>query len=234
MTSSIQNDSRLTDALDMVRLRGSMARSSGSAHLAIGLIDGPVEINHPHMARESIRELPGALSASCAGAGAACQHGTFVAGIYCAKRDSPAPAICPGCTLLVRPIFAEGIAAPTGMPSARPEQLAEAIVDCLRSGARVINLSAAMERPSSGSERSLEHALSEALRRGAIVVAAAGNQGVLGSTAITRHPWVIPVAAYDAAGTADGAVQLREFDREVGASALRVSRSRASAPGASC
>jgi subtilisin family serine protease len=33
-----------------------------------------------------------------------------------------------------------------------------------------------------------------------IVVAAAGNQGTLGSTAITSHPWVIPVAAYDLAG----------------------------------
>src|SRR5262249_1207189 len=36
--------------------------------------------------------------------------------------------------------------------------------------------------------------------RGVIVVAAAGNQGTLGSTAITRHPWVVPVAAYDLAG----------------------------------
>ena len=32
------------------------------------------------------------------------------------------------------------------------------------------------------------------MKRGAIVVAAAGNQGgMLGSSAVTRHPWVIPV-----------------------------------------
>jgi hypothetical protein len=31
-------------------------------------------------------------------------------------------------------------------------------------------------------------------------VAAAGNQGTLGSTAITRHLWVIPVVAYDLQG----------------------------------
>ena len=46
----------------------------------------------------------------------------------------------------------------------------------------------------------LEAALDLAARRGAIVVVAAGNQGALGSTAITRHPWVIPVVAYDLRG----------------------------------
>ena len=32
------------------------------------------------------------------------------------------------------------------------------------------------------------------------MVAAAGNQGTLGSSAITRHPWVIPVVACDLRG----------------------------------
>ena len=49
-------------------------------------------------------------------------------------------------------------------------------------------------------ERALEQALDRAARRGVIVVVAAGNQGTLGSTAITRHPWVIPVVAYDLRG----------------------------------
>ncbi len=33
-----------------------------------------------------------------------------------------------------------------------------------------------------------------------IVVAAAGNQGSVGGTSITRHPWVVPVAACDSRG----------------------------------
>ena len=33
-----------------------------------------------------------------------------------------------------------------------------------------------------------------------IIVAAAGNQGTLGSSAITRHAWVIPVVACDRRG----------------------------------
>jgi subtilisin family serine protease len=38
------------------------------------------------------------------------------------------------------------------------------------------------------------------MRRGVVVAAAAGNQGTLGSTPITRHPWVIPVVACNALG----------------------------------
>jgi subtilisin family serine protease len=87
------------------------------------------------------------------------------------------------------------------MPSAKPEELAEAIIDCLDNGARVLNVSAAIAQPSSKSERALGQALDEAARRGVIVVAGRpAIKGTLGSTAITSHPWVLPVAAYDLAG----------------------------------
>ena len=46
----------------------------------------------------------------------------------------------------------------------------------------------------------MEGALDYAAKRGVIIVAAAGNQGTIGSSAITRHPWVIPVAACDIRG----------------------------------
>jgi subtilisin family serine protease len=127
----------------------------------------------------------------------ACLHGTFVAGILCAKRDSVAPAICPGCTVLVRPIFAEMTSGDLHIPSATPQELAAAIIECIEAGVRMINLSLALTQPSSKGERELEQALNHAAKRGVIIVAAAGNQGTLGSTAITRHTWVIPVVAYD-------------------------------------
>jgi subtilisin family serine protease len=94
------------------------------------------------------------------------------------------------------------------MPSATPEALAAAILDCIQGGARLLNISAALAQPSSKSERALEEALNHAARRGVIVVAAAGNQGMLGSTAITRHPWVIPVVAYDLHGRPMGHANL--------------------------
>jgi len=189
------------DSLDLVKLTALMERTSGSPEVKIGLIDGPVATQHPDLAVEYLREIPGNNGATCTQANStACTHGTFVAGILSAKRNSPAPAICPNCTLLVRPIFAEVTLGREHMPSATPKELAAAIIECIDAGARVINLSLALAQPSTKGEQSLEEALNQAVRRGVIVAAAAGNQGTLGSSAITRHPWVIPVVSCDLRG----------------------------------
>jgi subtilisin family serine protease len=167
----------------------------------IGLIDGPVVTQHPDLTGERLREIPAENGATCTQANStACLHGTFVAGILSAKRNSPAPAICPDCTLLIRPIFAETASGRDHMPSATPQELAAAIIECIDAGARVINLSLALAQPSIKGEQALEEALNQAIGHGVIVVAAAGNQGTLGSSAITRHPWVIPVVGCDLRG----------------------------------
>jgi subtilisin family serine protease len=178
-----------------------MARTSGRPEISIGLIDGPVALDHPDLAAENIGEVPGKLQAACADASdAACAHGTFIAGILVARRTSVAPAICPGCNLLVRPIFSQAPAKGEQMPSASAGELADAIIDVIDAGARVINLSVALQGPSPGGGNSLQQALDFALRRGVVVVAAAGNQGTVGGSVITRHRWVIPVVAYDLRG----------------------------------
>jgi subtilisin family serine protease len=178
-----------------------MVRTSGRSEISIGLIDGPVALDHSDLATENIREVPGKLSAACADAGdPACAHGTFIAGILLGRRASVAPAICPACTLLVRPIFSEAPANGEKMPSATAEELSEAIVNVIDAGARVINLSVALQGASPRGERGLREALYFALHRGVVVVAAAGNQGAVGGSAITGHPWVIPVIAYDRGG----------------------------------
>lgn len=187
--------------LELVKLTTLMDRTSGSPEVKIGLIDGPVVTQHPDLAGEHLREILGNNGAMCTQANStACLHGTFVAGILAAKRNSPAPAICPNCTLLIRPIFAEATAGSEQMPSATPQELATAIIDCIDAGARVINLSLALAQPSTKEEQALEESLNQAVRRGVIVIAAAGNQGTLGSSAITRHAWVIPVVACNLAG----------------------------------
>src|SRR4029077_16237631 len=117
-----------------------------------------------------------------------------------AKRSSAAPAICPGCSLLVRSIFPEAKSGNWDMPSATPQEVASAIVETINAGARVLNLSAALVHPSSKGERDLQSALDYAEQRGVIMIAAAGNQGEIGSSVITRHPWVIPVAGCDLQG----------------------------------
>jgi subtilisin family serine protease len=198
---SILNKPDRLDPLELVRLMPLMDRTSGRAEAVIGLIDGPVVINHPELASEHIRQIDEKTDSECTKVDSvACQHGTFVAGILCGKRNSFAPAICPDCTLLVRPIFAETTGSCGDIPSATPVELASAILECIHSGARVLNVSAALAQPTLKTERALEEALNYAARRGVIVVAAAGNQGTLGSTSITRHPWVIPVVAYNLHG----------------------------------
>jgi len=187
--------------LDLIRLTPLLERTRGRPEIKIGLIDGPVALNHPDLATENIQEVPGDFVGACALlSSAACQHGTFVAGILLAKRGSAAPAICPGCRLLVRPIFRETNATDGQMPTATPQELAAAIVDTVNAGAQVLNLSASLVQPSTKGERELQSALDYAAQRAVIIVAAAGNQGSVGSSVITRHPWVIPVAACDSQG----------------------------------
>src|SRR5262245_14012606 len=146
--------------LEVVHLTSLMQRTSGRAEIVIGLVDGPVAINHPDLMSNNIHEIPGSLPGICLQANsAACQHGTFVSGILFARRGSSAPAICPGCTLLVRPIFAETAQRNGQMPSATPEDLAAAIVESVHAGARILNLSVALVQSSSRGEQALEEAL---------------------------------------------------------------------------
>ncbi len=183
--------------LELVQLPALMALTRGSEDIVVALLDGPVALDHPDLLSERIHDVPGGMSGRCSQAGSsACQHGTFVAGILSARRGSAAPAICPGCSLLVRPIFPETMAEGELLPSSTAQQLAAAIDDCIAAGAWVLNLSAAMSSPSTRDERELRDALDYAARRGVLMVAAAGNQGMVGSSAITCHPWVIPVVGY--------------------------------------
>ena len=186
---------------DLVKLPQLMSLTSGRSEIVVGMVDGPVAANHPDLAQTNIQELPGKTGTACAQtSSAACVHGTFVAGILSAKRGSVAPAICPECTLLVNPIFSETATGSADQPSSTPEELASAILECIEAGARVLNLSLAVARCPSKGERALKLALDHAARRGVIIVAAAGNQGSVGGTTITRHPWVVPVAACDSQG----------------------------------
>lgn len=186
--------------LALIKLTTLMERTSGNPEVKIGLIDGPVLTKHPDLASERPLEIPRPNSVACTQAkSVACLHGTFVAGILSAKRGSPAPAICPDCTLVVRPIFPEATSGSESMPSAAPRELAAAIGDCVDACARIINLSLALAHPSTKGEQELEDALDRAFKRSVIVVAA-GNQGMLGSSAITRHLWVIPVVVCDRMG----------------------------------
>jgi subtilisin family serine protease len=189
------------DPLALVNIRPLMARGEGAPEIVVGLIDGPVARDIPSLATENIRTLP-ALSPDPGPAdGAWLAHGTAVASVLSARRSSNAPGICPGCTLLVHPVFRPP-PGDAGQPlQARPGDVATAVREAVDAGAHVLNVSAALAGQSAVTgrsapgERLLAEALDAAMRRGTLVVAAAGNQEFVGGSAITAHPWVIPVAA---------------------------------------
>jgi subtilisin family serine protease len=182
--------------IELVLLPRLMERSSGR-DIVVGLIDGPVALDHPDLADADIHAMSGKDACSLAQS-LSCAHGTLAAGVLVARRDSRAPAICPGCTLLVRAIFPES--EECRLPTASAEELARAITECVNAGARVLNISAVLAQPSAHGEAALRDALDYAVYRGVMIVAAAGNQARVGSSIITRHAHVIPVAACDRRG----------------------------------
>jgi subtilisin family serine protease len=184
---------------ELVKLGPLMAKGEGRPEVTVGLIDGPVAVDHPDLDGARIRVLAGPRAACAVPGGAACFHGTFVAGILSARRGSDAPALCPGCTLVVRQIFAEA-PADQRLLAASPQDVAAAMLECIDAGARVLNLSATLARASARDEHALRTVLDHASRRGVAVIAAAGNESAIGGSAITRHPWVVPAVAYSLRG----------------------------------
>ena len=159
-----------------------MERTSGRPEVKVAVIDGAVDRNHPALANTRIQEIGGTR-------GAASAHGTFIAGML---RE-----ICPSCTLLIRPVLGAGAV-----------ELALAVAECVKAGAKVLNLSVQMTGSAPEAALALRQALDSAVGRGAVVVAAAGNQGTLSGSPITSHPGVIPVSACDGAGRLLGSSNL--------------------------
>jgi subtilisin family serine protease len=189
------------DPIDLTRVRQLMALTSGREAVRIGLVDGAVASTHPDLVGAHMRQLSSAGTTPCKqDSDAACAHGTLVAGVLVARRGALSPSLCPDCTLLIRPVFESHNASARGLPEATPTQLAAAVIDCIEAGARIVNLSLGFSLPTSLRHAVLHDAFDYALARDVIIVAAAGNQGSLGSSSITRHPWVIPVAACDGRG----------------------------------
>ncbi|MGA5418461.1 S8 family serine peptidase [Streptomyces pseudogriseolus] len=178
-----------------------MALTEGSRQVAVGLLDGPVPQEHHELATENMRRASGLMRPqSVTTVGAASRHGTFTAGILAGRRGGAAPAICPNCTLLICPIFADTTAQDRSPLGTTVEELASALLECIDAGARIINLSVGSTYPSTTQQLRLHAVLNHAAERGVLVVAAAGNQGTLGSSTLTRHPWVLPVAAFNLDG----------------------------------
>jgi subtilisin family serine protease len=184
-------------ALGLVGLPSLMELTAGDPEVVVGVVDGPVDATHPDLAHVGAAGAAGAVTGCRLGSSEACVHGTLVAGVLVARRGAAAPAICPGCTPVVRPVFSE--ATTDLVPVASQAQLAEAIHGCVEAGAHLVNVSAGLGA-ALGGDRALGQVLDLALRRGVTVVASAGNDAGVGGSVLTRHPAVVPVAACDLSG----------------------------------
>lgn len=187
------------DPYEQTRLRDLLDATPGRPNVVVGVIDGPVDASHAELARSRLRFLSAEGGECAIPRSDACLHGTFVAGMLCTRRDSGAPALCPGCTVLVRPLFCEA-ERPGQCPDVSPGDLAAALTDVVDAGARVVNMSLGLATTALGPMPELDEACEYAYRRGALVVCAAGNGGHVGSASLFAHGWVIPVAACDEAG----------------------------------
>lgn len=188
-------------SLDLVRLAPLMLLSEGEVWLRIGLADGPIDPDHPQLRRAGIRTLGPSARQPVNANSAAVRHATFVAGVLHGLRGGPSPAIAPACPLLAWPIFTSDAA---GSSSASSGLLAEALIGLVSAGAGIINVSAVLVNSSGIRSRRIEDALDNAANHGVLVIAAAGNQAMLAGTALTRHPWVMPVVACDRSGVPAG------------------------------
>ncbi len=165
--------------------------AGGVTSLIVAVIDGPYDSN----ALSGIFQRPPVNlggDGRCLNLNSGCDHGTFIMGLLGARRSAPIPGLCPNCRLVHVPLFVD-----QNLPSASVGELATAIRVAISAGAQLVNLSLAILGDDSQHDAMLAEALDYAGARGAVVMAAAGNQGRLAASQLLSHTVTIPVVAVD-------------------------------------
>jgi thermitase len=111
-------------------------------------------------------------------------HGTAVAGVVAGANAAEESSVCPGCSIVSAKVL-------DAHDQGGDAEIARGLLWAVGAGARVVNLS--MAGP--GEAPSLRAAIRAATRRGAVVVAAAGNDGSTQPSFPAADPNVIGVAA---------------------------------------
>lgn len=196
---------RSLNPLRLIKILNLLEITKGNPAIKIGIIDGPVDASHPSLSQMRIIRVKNKMGHCNAHDSIACIHGTFIAGILGAKRGYAAPALCPSCSFIVRPVFMEGVfKSRFDMPSTTPIELADAIVETIDDGARVINLSLGLASSSLTRYRILEDAYIYARKKEVLLVISSGNQGNIGYIPLLNDRGIIPVTSCDENGKFDG------------------------------
>jgi len=127
--------------LDLINLGPLMRRTEGHPEIVVGVIDGPADFAHAALSGASVRMVRPEHAPVCRSASSsACLHGTAIAGILFAKRGTPAPCLCPSCTVLLYALFPEDSEDGGGLSATSPRALANAIVETVDAGARIVHI----------------------------------------------------------------------------------------------
>ncbi len=182
--------------------------TNGDPRVIVAILDGPVNRSHPALVGARLETVEAAVPAIPRQGGPATRHGTAVASLIFGQHaaGSPVRGIAPGCRGLVVPVFddadglGEGRADEPFRPVCSQLELARAILLAVEHGARIINISAGQPLPASSAYPAMADAVDRAVRRGVLVVAAAGNDGCPCEHIPAAMPGVLAVGAMDSRG----------------------------------
>jgi subtilisin family serine protease len=160
------------------------------AGLPVAVIDGPFDAV---ALSEILARTPVSVANGSCDAKGACSHGTFMMGLIGARRNAPIPGLCPECQLVHVPLFVDEEAPRTSIA-----RLADAITAAVAAGAKLINLSLAIQGEDAAGDPALAKALDRAEAHDTVIMVAAGNEGRRASGQLLSHPVTIPVVAVDA------------------------------------
>jgi hypothetical protein len=145
----------------------------GEPEVRVALLDGPVDVGHPSLSGARLLPLPTSVP-NIAGNGVASCHGTSVASVIFGQHGAGSVrGLAPRCTGLLLPIFSDN----ADRIGCSQFDLARAILQAAENRAHIINVSAGQYSPSGEPHPILRDAVEYAASRGALIVAAVGNDG---------------------------------------------------------
>lgn len=166
----------MTDPFGLTGLDALWRETVGDPGVRVAVIDGPAARVHPVFrgaALDCQESLFGCRPASSTGP--ATLHGTQVASLIFGRHGGPAPGVAPGCRGLILPVYGEGHDG--AILTCSQLDLASALLKAVEWGAHVVNISGGELTPSGAPHVALAAAVTRCVKRGVLVVAAAGNDG---------------------------------------------------------
>ncbi|WP_369243000.1 type VII secretion-associated serine protease mycosin [Streptomyces sp. R21] len=195
-------------ALDAMHTQQAWRTTKGKG-ITVAVLDTGVDAEHPDLAGNVLTGTDMVGFGASRGDRAWARHGTAMAGIIAGHGHGYGDAdgvmgIAPEAKILpVRVILEDGDSARTKARNTRGNALAEGIRWATDHGADVINLSLGDDSKSAHPEPAEDEAVQYALKKGAVVVASAGNGGEKGDhiSYPAAYPGVIAATAVDKYGT---------------------------------